>query len=250
MSFAQTSKGGSSPAASSASTLDDFGAEFENMCAPPARASCPPAVIAAAADFVQQQTLTILSRRASAKLEFLRLKKAQDLQRAAEAKAKQDEADHRAALVSVFAGVKAMNEIIDKACDDSWSYRQVKNFIDICFMLRNVADSAKATGKLMGNSEAVAALSVCGRLLAATVSDIKAWERQGPRRRLMMSPTPPFHPLSLSLSLPLPLPTLTPARLSWHNARSNGIVLCFYSHIQVLQPRTLQTFSIVDLASA
>lgn len=218
------------------------------MCAPPARASCPPAVIAAAADFVQQQTLTILSRRASAKLEFLRLKKAQDLQRAAEAKAKQDEADHRAALVSVFAGVKAMNEIIDKACDDSWSYRQVKNFIDICFMLRNVADSAKATGKLMGNSEAVAVLSVCGRLLAATVSDIKAWERQGPRRRLMMSPTPPSHPLSLSL--PLPLPTLTPARLSWHNARSNGIALCFYSHIQVLQPRTLQTFSIVDPASA
>ena len=91
MSSATPIKGGST-AKPAATSLDDLGAEFENM-------------------------------RASAKLEFLRQKKEQDRQRAAEAKAKQDAADHRAALVAVFAGVKVINETIDKVYDESWSYR-------------------------------------------------------------------------------------------------------------------------------
>jgi hypothetical protein len=141
--------------------------------------------------------LTPHLRRASAKLEFLRQKKEQDAQRAAEAKAKQDAADHRAALVSVFAGLKAMNEIIDKVYDESWSYRQMGNFIDVCFMLRVAAEAAKTTGALIGNTDAVSNVATCGRLLSATVTDVKAWERSGPRRRLMMSPPPSPPPSSI-----------------------------------------------------
>jgi hypothetical protein len=125
-------------------------------------------------------------RRASAKLEFLRQKKALDEQRAAEAKAKQDASDHRAALIAVFSGVKSMNEIIDKVHDDGWSYRQIANLIDVCFMLQFVADSAKASGKLIGNAGAVSNLLTCGRILSVAAADVKAWDRQGPRRRLMM----------------------------------------------------------------
>ncbi len=95
--------------AGGSASLDDLGAEFESMCVPVCH------VTAAA--------LTPHPRRASAKLEFLRNKKAQEQQRAAEAKAAQDAADHRAALIAVFGGVKAMNEVIDKVYDDGWSYR-------------------------------------------------------------------------------------------------------------------------------
>jgi hypothetical protein len=148
----------------------------------------------AAAHWRLAPALTPLLRRASAKIEFLRQKKEQDAQRAAEAKAKQDAADHRAALVSVFAGLKAMNEIIDKVYDESWSYRQMGNFIDMCFMLRVAAEAAKTTGALIGNADAVSNVAACGRLLSATVTDVKAWERSGPRRRLMMSAPPPAPP--------------------------------------------------------
>ena len=146
----------------------------------------------ASAHWHYSPALTPHLRRASAKLEFLRQKKEQDAQRAAEAKAKQDAADHRAALVSVFAGLKAMNEIIDKVYDELWSYRQMGNFIDMCFMLRVAAEAAKTTGALIGNTDAVSNVATCGRLLSATVTDIKAWERSGRRRRLIMSPPPPL----------------------------------------------------------
>jgi hypothetical protein len=53
-------------------------------------------------------------------------------------------------------------------------------------MLRNAADAAKSSGKLLGNAGAVADVALCGQLLSAAVADVKAWERQGPRRRLMM----------------------------------------------------------------
>lgn len=93
-----------------------------------------------------------------------------------------------------------MNEIIDKVYDESWSYRQMGNFIDMCFMLRVAAEAAKTTGALIGNADAVSNVAACGRLLSATVTDVKAWERSGPRRRLMMSapPLPPLHTPNLS----------------------------------------------------